>query len=269
MSEQPMLYWLDGELMTGRTEPDPAAPPDPAGALPCCYTTARVRDGQVRHESHHVRRLQRDARAVGLGEVDGREITRAFHETARAAFPGAECIVRVEAFRAQTSRVHLRATPREVGEEPATWSAIVTPIPHPGPDDWSGAKLLGRECYERARELSDRAGVDEALMIDGKDRLVEGARCNIIVLDSGGVLSTPDRALGGVAGVAREILLDEIEELVCKNQSLEDLRQAREIIAVNAVRGACPIVALDGKPVADGRPGPWAARLDSILSGSS
>ncbi len=43
------------------------------------------------------------------------------------------------------------------------------------------------------------------------------------------------------------------------------LRAAQEIIAVNAVRGARPVVELDGAPVADGRPGPWSERFAEAL----
>jgi len=28
------------------------------------------------------------------------------------------------------------------------------------------------------------------------------------------------------------------------------------------VRGVRPVIAFDGRPVGDGKPGPWAARLD-------
>ena len=43
------------------------------------------------------------------------------------------------------------------------------------------------------------------------------------------------------------------------------LEEARELIAVNAVRGARPVIELDGKPVGDGRAGPAALRLRKIL----
>ena len=45
-----------------------------------------------------------------------------------------------------------------------------------------------------------------------------------------------------------------------------DLSRARELIGVNAVRGACAITALDGQPVGDGQPGDWSRRLAEALA---
>jgi branched-subunit amino acid aminotransferase/4-amino-4-deoxychorismate lyase len=45
----------------------------------------------------------------------------------------------------------------------------------------------------------------------------------------------------------------------------DDIVSARELISVNAVRGTIPIVEFDGRPIADGQPGPWAQRLKSLF----
>ena len=45
-----------------------------------------------------------------------------------------------------------------------------------------------------------------------------------------------------------------------------ELGGAREIIALNAVRGARPITRLEEIPVGDGRAGPWAERLAGVLA---
>jgi branched-subunit amino acid aminotransferase/4-amino-4-deoxychorismate lyase len=47
--------------------------------------------------------------------------------------------------------------------------------------------------------------------------------------------------------------------------SRAQLAAAREILATNAVRGVRPVIALDGRPVGDGKPGPWSQRLDLLL----
>ena len=48
--------------------------------------------------------------------------------------------------------------------------------------------------------------------------------------------------------------------------SRETLHAARELVAVNAVRGARPITELDGRPVGNGRPGPLARQLALTLA---
>jgi D-alanine transaminase len=118
-----------------------------------------------------------------------------------------------------------------------------------------------------ANDAARDAGSDEALLVDAAGRLIEGARTNAIIVDAAGGLSTPPLALGAVAGIAREVLLERVPELVERIVLEAELRHAREIIAVNAVRGARPIVRLDDAPVGNGRPGPWARRLDEALMG--
>ena len=46
-------------------------------------------------------------------------------------------------------------------------------------------------------------------------------------------------------------------------------RAAREIVTVNAVRGATAITAVDGAPVGDGRPGPLARALAAALAAAA
>jgi hypothetical protein len=50
-----------------------------------------------------------------------------------------------------------------------------------------------------------------------------------------------------------------------RNITARVVRQCRELIAVNAVRGARPILALDGHSIGEGRPGRFAAMLAAEL----
>jgi D-alanine transaminase len=95
---------------------------------------------------------------------------------------------------------------------------------------------------------------------------VEGARSNILVVPASGAPATPPVSAGGVAGVARSVVLERVPEIVERHIPEAELRSAREIIALNAVRGARPIVRLDGTPVGDGQPGPWLAKLHAALA---
>ena len=63
--------------------------------------------------------------------------------------------------------------------------------------------------------------------------------------------------------------------LRCRDETIpeERLRRADEIWIAAATRGVVPVVALDGKPVGSGKPGPvWrqlAAAFDASRSGGS
>ncbi len=261
------LQWLDGRLVD---EDDPAlASSADAGdtSAPSCYTSARVTAGRARYPDHHARRLQRDARAIGLGEFDPSLVVQACRDLGRAVFADRTGIVRIEARRGGEG-LSLHATARQIGVERDRWSAVTAPIVHHGPRTFAGAKLMHCGLYEEARAIAANAGVDETLLFDKAGRLVEGARTNLLIVDALGRLTSPDLALGAVAGVALEIVSEGAPELTIAAIHAGDVANARELIALNAVRGARPITQLDGRPVGTGGPGPWVERLDELLSDS-
>lgn len=263
------LQWLDGRLVD-EDDPTLASSADAGHASdPSCYTSARVTAGRALHPDHHARRLQRDARAIGLGEFDPSLVVHACRDLGRAVFADGTGIVRIEARRGSGGEgVSLHATARQIGVERDRWSALTAPIVHHGPRTFAGAKLMHCGLYEEARAIAANAGVDETLLFDEAGRLVEGARTNLLIVDARGRLASPDLALGAVAGVALEIVSECAPELTIAAIHPGDVANARELIALNAVRGARPITQLDGRRVGSGGPGPWVVRLDELLSDS-
>jgi branched-subunit amino acid aminotransferase/4-amino-4-deoxychorismate lyase len=259
--------WVDGRLLDAGAADGRA--PDAAG----CYTTARVRGGEATFRDRHVARLQRDARALGLPLPDAEAIARAFRALGRAVFGGGEGIVRLEASVTADGRGVLLASARPFDEGPAAWRVATAPFPHPGPAEAPGAKLSERPAWSRARALARDTGVDDVLMFDAAGRLVEGGRTNLVVVDAGGRAGYPAPALGAVAGLGLGVLLDAALGLAPTELDRTGLARAREVAAVNAVRGVRPIVAIDGVAVGDGRPGPraaeWAAAFEAALQAGS
>ncbi len=176
-------------------------------------------------------------------------------------------MVRLQASRDAEGRLHLIGVPRTLGPEPESFRAVLVRLPGwAGPSAGGGFKVTDRLALALAADAACEAGADEALVVDAAGRLVEGARTSAIVVDAAGHLATPPLSLGGVAGIAREVLLERVPELAERTISEREVRAAREIVVANAVRGAKPVVRLDGLPVGDGRPGPWARRLDAALA---
>jgi len=257
------ICWVDGSLRAvgeACVGADDSAYAEGRG----CYTSAHVRAGEVRFEARHVQRLVRDARALELGEVDANAARRALRELAEAAFGGGNGVVRLQASRDAAGRVRLVATARALGDDPREWTAICAAQRHDGGVVPGGPKLTNRLALALAADAARRAGAQEALLFDGEERLVEGARTNAIVATERGDLLTPPLARGGVAGIARAIALERMPELREGDVVAEDLFGAREIVVVNAVRGARSIATLDGRSIGDPQR-PVHARLAEAL----
>jgi branched-subunit amino acid aminotransferase/4-amino-4-deoxychorismate lyase len=230
-----------------------------------CYTTARVRRGRVALAERHAARLARDARALGLGEPAPAEIGEVLARLAREAFGDGDGIVRLEARSDDAGRLRLVGSSRDLGADPATWSALCSRVTHPGPDGPPGIKRSDHPAAAAGRDEALRAQVDEALLFDARGLLVEGARSSPVVVLADGRAVTPPLGLGGVAGLARAIALDSDAGIQEADLERAALTTAREIVALNAVRGARPVVRLDGRAVGDGRPGFAARYLASVV----
>lgn len=235
---------------------------------PACYTTARVRTGRVLFAARHAQRLARDARRLGLGELDPADARGALERLAREALGAGEGIVRLEARPDDVGRIKLLGTTRGLDADPPLWRAVCARRRHPGPGPAPGAKLADDPTVEAARREARRAGADEALLFDAADRLVEGARSSILVVREDGGAVLPPLERGGVAGIARAVALEACAEIEERDVPRAELPRAREIVALNAVRGARPIVRLDGAAVGAALAGPWARRLAGILAGA-
>ena len=112
-------------------------------------------------------------------------------------------------------------------------------------------------------------GADETLVAHAHGDWVEGGRSNLFVRDEEGRFLTPPLSRGAVRGVAREILLERDPMAVEAEITDTILRGAREVVATNAVRGAVPLLRIDGRPVGDGGIGPGAERLAALLDAAA
>jgi branched-chain amino acid aminotransferase len=245
------------------------APADSLGDAPAgpgCYTTARVEAATPRFVERHVRRLRRDAVQLGLEPPSPESCLKALITLSAAAFPSGAGIVRLELRADGRGGTRLIGTARSLGHDPSVLSAVVSPLCHPGPGAAPGAKLSERALLDDAADRARRSGADEAILVDREGWIVEGARTNLAGIGASGRPWTPPLARGGVAGLAREIVLESLPELRETDVSRECLAAAQEIVALNAVRGALSVARLDGRPVGSGQPGPLSERLQRILA---
>ncbi len=229
-----------------------------------CYTSVHIRAGDPRFAERHVRRLERDARALALPAPDPRLLHRALRELARAAFADGDGVVRLQLSRSGDGALHVVAVPRALGDDPPEWRAVTAPFPHPGAALPGGPKLCHRLPLALATDSARAAGVEEALLFDAAGRLVEGSRSNVLVEAADGALATPPAERGAVAGVALEVVAAALPALRRRDLSRRGLRAARGVVVLNAVRGARPLVALDGEPLGEGARD-LARRLAAIL----
>lgn len=128
----------------------------------------------------------------------------------------------------------------------------------------AGLKLLGyAEAILGVMEAED-AGADEALFLDLEGHLVEASASNVFVVQ-GGKLRTPPTSCGILPGVTRSWILESFEEASEAELYPDDLFSADEAFLSSTVRGVVPLVAVDGKPIGGGAPGPLTRKVQERL----
>jgi D-alanine transaminase len=129
-------------------------------------------------------------------------------------------------------------------------------------------KTVGLLPNVLAKQQARGAGAVEAWFVDELGLVTEGASSNAWIIDKSGAIRTRDTQANILRGVTRKTLFSIMAREGMKVEerpfSLEEAREAREAFITGAGTLLLPIVSIDGRPVADGAPGPVAKRLRQL-----
>ena len=129
-------------------------------------------------------------------------------------------------------------------------------------------KTVGLLPNALAKQAAREAGAYEAWLVDAAGRVTEGASTNAWIVDAQGRLRTRDTGANilrgvtrsGVAALAERLQIPVIEEPF----TVDEAQGASEAFVTAASAFVLPVVAIDGKPVGSGKPGPVAQRLRAL-----
>jgi D-alanine transaminase len=126
-------------------------------------------------------------------------------------------------------------------------------------------KTVGLLPNALAKQKAKEAGAAEAWFVDELGFVTEGASSNAWIVDQEGRLRTRDANANILRGITRRTLMDVIanEGLPLDERPFTPAEAvaAREAFITGAGALVLPVVAVDGRPVGDGTPGPLAMRL--------
>jgi branched-chain amino acid aminotransferase len=243
----------------------------------------RVYNGKIFRLDEHLARLRRSAKALAFDSVPSDEqITGEIRRTLQA--------------NGMTDGVHIRLTlTRGVkitsGMDPRlnqSGPTLIVLPEHKSPVyDTSGITLITSSLRRAAADSLDPkihhnnlltsilakieanvAGADDALMLDSRGFVAETNATNVF-LAAGGVLGTPTAAAcpeGITRATVLELAAEAGIESVIGDYSLTQFYTAEEIFVTGTMGGIAPVVALDGRKIGDGAPGPVTAQLTKLLA---
>jgi branched-chain amino acid aminotransferase len=243
----------------------------------------RLYQGRIFRLTEHLARLRRSACALGFAQIPSDEEIIAE-------------IRRVLAANKMTDNVHIRLTlSRGVkitsGMDPRLNQSgptlIVLPEHKPPVYDAGGITLITASVRRTGPDTLDPkihhnnlltsimakieanvAGADDAIMLDQRGFVAETNATHIFLI-SGGVLGTPTTA-ACPEGVTRQAVLDLAAHagLPCAvaDYSLSQVYAADEVFVTGTMGGLTPVLAVDGRPIGTGKPGPVTIRLIDLFA---
>jgi D-alanine transaminase len=116
-----------------------------------------------------------------------------------------------------------------------------------------------------AKDAAYRDGANEAWFVDASGAITEGASSNAWIVTAEGVLVTrqlDSRVLPGITrATVNDVAATERLKIEERAFTVSEALKAREAFVTSATNTVMPVVAIDGKKVGEGRPGPIVQRL--------
>ena len=251
------------------------------------FETLRAYHGRVFAANEHFQRLARSAAAVGINlPFDGAGCAHIL-DGCLGENRLTDAILRLCVSRGQG------VVPNPQGSGPPTVVAFTRPPPDPclwetgigaivstvraTPPEVLDPGIKSGNFLSHTLAIAEAGarGADEAILLNDRGQVAEGAVSNLFgVWD--GILKTPPEDAHILPGITRGLVLELARENGLKVSeaplSVDDLARAEELFVSNAGWEVMPVTALAGKPVAEGRPGPltqailsaYRARVHSV-----
>ncbi|MFG1479534.1 D-amino-acid transaminase [Xanthobacter sp. V4C-4] len=126
-------------------------------------------------------------------------------------------------------------------------------------------KTVGLLPNVLAKQAAKEAGAREAWFVDAGGHVTEGASTNAWIVTCDGTIVTRPAEEGILRGITRTVVLEEATSLGYRLAerafTLAEAHDAAEAFITAASTLVMPVIAIDGRPVGDGRPGAVATAL--------
>lgn len=246
------------------------------------YEVLRLYQGHPWLEKEHFERLRNSLAAIRIAGVDVERLALRMRETI-AAGGFTEAMVYMQITRGSAPRRHAfpaGAAPLEFlfvqdyDDRPTALTraqgtrVITCPDIRWGRCDIKSTNLLANVL---ANQTAAEVGASEALLYLPDGTMSEASHSSFFTVQGGAIYTTPLKAniLPGItrnflAGLARKAAIPLFEQIIKR----ADLFRMDEILLTGTTSEVVPVIAVDGRPIGTGEPGPLAKRLLQLHQGA-
>jgi len=242
------------------------------------YEVCEIWNGMIVDERLHLDRLERSLREIAIEMPVVRNALRVILREIIARNRVHDGLVYLQITRGVGKRDHVfpppgtppalvvtaRSTSRDAGDKLAEEGVSVITMPD---NRWERVDIKTVSLLPNAiaRQKAKEAGAKEAWFIDADGFITEGAATTAWIVTKDGTLVTRPNGTGILPGITRQTTAAVAEKqglaVTERKFTAEEALAAREAFMTAASTLVMPIVEIDGKPVANGRPGSIATAL--------
>ena len=207
------------------------------------FETVLIRQGKAQHLQLHLERLENSALMLGI-PCHLAEVMRVIEHGCKDCNTHSEYRLRLDLDYAGKPSCTVVAMSPLQGPTTLFWASDILPDPSKA-ILYSGNVLLrhkvsNRSLYDQAWKLAESLGGFDALFVNEHGFVTEGGRTSVFI-KSGDAWLTPPVSAGLLPGVMRSIVLNDPQWNVHEaNLTIDDVRNAKEIMLSNALRGLIP-----------------------------
>ena len=245
------------------------------------YEVCGILGGQVMDEDEHLDRLERSLRELAIAMPVDRDVLKLVMRQLARKNRIENGLIYLQITRGTARRDHpaparpprptliLTARPVDPAILVARRTKGVAVITRPD-ERWARCDIKSTALLPNilAKTAARKAGAFEAWLVDEKGYVTEGASTSAWIVDGKGQVVTRDLSSAILPGVTRRVILEAAAEarmpVVERAFTLEEAKSAREAFITAATLGATAVIAIDGKPVADGRSGKITKRIQEL-----
>lgn len=242
-------YWIDGieETLTAEeAQLFDVSNPRTIGV----FETLRTYEGKIFKLDEHLARLKNSAKLlrfdlpVSIAEI-GEFLKKATGETSASSASPTDLRLKCVA---TSEHVYIQTMPLLV--DPSIYKGVPV-ISVMSMRRQPTAKALPYNTSFEAHALAKEQGAYEAILVDKKGEVTEGAYSNIFWVKDGKIYT---RKEGVLEGITRKGVL-ELIPVEFQNITLEELKKVDELFLTKTTTGPVPIIRLNDLPIGTGEPG--------------
>lgn len=247
------------------------------------YEVCAVVDGRIHDEEEHLDRLERSLGELGMAMPMARGVLKLVMRELARKNRVRDGLIYMQVTRGAVRRDHavpansprptliLTAKPMDRAAQVRRRETGVAVVTRPD-DRWARCDVKSTSLLPNvlAKTAARRAGAFEAWLVDKDGYITEGASTTAWIVDRNGQVFTRDLSNAILPGVTRRVIFEAAAEaqlsVIERRFTAEEAKTAREAFITSATLGATPVVAIDGQPVGDGKPGPVTKRVQELYA---